>query len=218
MHTRRIIINQIIKRYLYLQFLFLITILSSCENRNNKCTVNNLSFRDITSRDIPLISSYQDLLELYPFTGEVQETKIVRPNKNVDTLQIYRYPELGLSYFRYGDSVQLLEVDLGNEAIKKELQLGCVTLNSSLFISNLLDFFLLDSSYIVNFYQEEIPYKDSISHPIFHAFDTSFACSSVFYFTPNGYLRYIDFSYANGGIYPRKDCELAPVFAEEMSR
>lgn len=182
--------------------LFLIILLNSCDNINNKCTLNELSFRDISSRDIPLILSYKDLIELYPFNGVVQETRIVRPNNIVDTLQIYRYPKLGLSYFRYGDSVQLLEVDMKEGAIRKEFQLGCLTLSSSLPLSSLLDFFQYDSSYIVNFHREEIPYDDSISHPIFHAFDTSFICSSVFYFTSNGYLRYIDFSYANGGIYP----------------
>ena len=186
----------------YTLLLFLIILLTSCDNRDNKCTLNDLSFRDITSRDIPLILGYKDLMKLYPFEGAVQETRIVRPNKKVDTLQIYRYPELGLSYFRYGDSAQLLEVNLMDEIPEKELHLGCLTLSPSLTLSSILDFFLYDSSYIVNFYQEEIPYNDSISHPIFHAFDTSFVCSSVFYFTPNGYLRYIDFSYANGGIYP----------------
>lgn len=184
-------------------FLFFIIISNSCDTKDEKCTLNDLSFRDISSRNIPLILSCQDLKASYHNSKVVSETIVVRPNGIVDTLEIYQYPELGLSYFRYGDSVQLLEVDMKDEVSTKEFQIGCLTLNSSLSISSLLDFFLYDSSYIVTFYQEEIPYDgDTISYPIFHAFDTSFVCSSVFYFSPNGHLRYIDFSFANGGIYP----------------
>lgn len=190
------------RKIAYTLFLFLMIIIYSCNNGDKECTVNGLSFRDISSHNIPLIMSYQDLIKKYPFSGEVQEARIVRPNNDVDTLQIYRYPELGLSYFRYGDSVQLLEVDLEGDSIRKVFQLGCITLEHSLTISSLMDFFLIDSSYLVNFYKEEIPYDDSVSHPLFYAFDTSFVCSSVFYFTQNGLLRYINFSYANGGIYP----------------
>lgn len=181
---------------------FLIVLCNSCDNREDKCTLDGLSFRDISSQDIPLVLNYNDLIELYPFNVVTKETRIVRPNNIVDTLYIYRYPELGLSYFRYGDSVQLLEVDLSNDVTKKEFQLGCLTLSHSLSSSSMLDFFQYDSSYMVKFYREEIPYNDSISYLIFHAFDTSFINSSIFYFTPSGYLRYINFSFANGGIYP----------------
>lgn len=60
---------------------FLIVLCNSCDNREDKCTLDGLSFRDISSQDIPLVLNYNDLIELYPFNVVTKETRIVRPKR-----------------------------------------------------------------------------------------------------------------------------------------
>lgn len=184
----------------------------SCNNNGVKqdCLKNPnkdyILFKDFKTNNLLFVDTYFNLMKAITdscvyYYQHLRHYESTFDKKKYDTILILKYPNQGVEYFRYKDSVQLYSIDIEKNKSAK-IYLFDKKLNRKTTISDFCNYFDIDKTSIneVNAYWTHYP-DTTMGYAILWISDTTNHGYMEFYFDVEEKLKYINFGLKNGGIY-----------------